>query len=199
MKSAPSLERTTIEHPKWLWAKGRGAVLFSMLSAFVAAVGFQVEPKALIRPILASAGFYEISVNYTDTEAVIKTIQKIDRTKSDHPLIKELRRLSKETDRPFQGQPADIELRLSKFAPEGPVGVVCRNSELRDTYLQFLSAESGLVILKVVDAGACNQARRDEVQVHPDTWKLIITQSGRTREKLQMDVLLHRPAKLAQL
>jgi hypothetical protein len=192
MEQAPSAEKPAVVDPKWIWLKTRGAIVVSMMSAFVAAVGFDVKPRELIRPILMSAGFVEISVANQDTEVLINRIQDIAEKVPEHALIKQLRKLSKEAAPPFDGREKDIQLRLSEEAGSGTVGVVCRNSELRDTYLQFLSPNHTMVVLKVKD-GACTQG---EVQVNPETWVLLDLDQRRTVQTLKMYVLLHRPAEL---
>jgi len=195
MDQARTAERPSVVDPRWIWLKTRGAIVLSMLSAFVAAVGFEVKPKELIRPVLMSAGFVELSVANEDTEALIKRIQDIADKKPNHALILELRRLAKETRSPFDAREEDIPLRLSESAESGPVAVVCKNSRWRDTYLQVTSREkSNLVILKVDDEGECTG---DEVLVHPDTWALLpVDKRGGTAQTLKMHVLLHRPPNL---
>ena len=192
MDHAPSAERPQAESPKWTWLKARSALVISMASAFVAAIGFDVAPRELIRPILNSAGYVEISASHQDTETLVKRIQDIAHETPDHALIKRLRELSKEAASPFDGRDMEIRLRLSEQAARGAVGVVCRNSDLRDTYLQFLSRNQNLVILKVAD-GVCTQG---EVQVNQETWALLGLDQGRPFETLKMHVLLHRPPEL---
>jgi len=192
MDQAPSAEKASVLDPKWIWLKTRGAILVSMISAFVAAVGFDVKPRELIRPILMSAGFIEVSVANQDTEVLINRIQDIAEKMPDHALIKRLRALSKEAASPFDGREMEIQLRLSEAAVPEAVGVVCRNSELRDTYLQFLAPDRTMVILKV-DDGACTSG---EVQVNPKTWEVLGLDERRAMQTLKMNVLLHRPAAL---
>lgn len=192
MDQAPSAEKTAIVDPKWIWLKTRGAILVSMLSAFVAAIGFDVKPKDLVRPILMSAGFVEISTANQDTEVLIKRIQEIAQKDPEHALIRRLRKLAKDTENPFDSRVKEIQLRLSGSSVPEEVGVVCQNDELRDTYLQFLKQDRTMVILKV-GAGACS---RGEVRVNADTWKELGLDKGRTSQTLQMDVLLRRPAEL---
>jgi len=193
MDQAPSADKTSVLDPKWIWLKTRGAILVSMISAFVATIGFDVKPKELIRPILMSAGFVEISVANQDTEVLIKRIQDIAEKMPEHALITQLRRLSKEGASPFDGREKDIQLRLAEATVPEAVGVVCRNNELRDTYLQFLAPDRSMVILKV-DDGACTSG---EVQVGPKTWHLLGLDERRPMQTLKMLVLLHRPAALS--
>ncbi|HYS76762.1 MAG TPA: hypothetical protein VEL80_01390 [Burkholderiales bacterium] len=198
MKYARSVVKAVVGVPN----APRKAAMVTVVSAIAAigtALGVQIEPKELLRPVLASAGFFEISAAHQDTEALIKRIQDIDQAKPDHALITQLRVLSKESRMPFEGREREIHLRLShRVAVAGDVGVVCRGSELRDTSLQYEFGRGGLVNLRLEDDDTCNQAHPDEVQLSPEIWHKLDLRAAASDAKLTMNVLLHplveRPA-----
>lgn len=192
MKYARSVVKAVVENPK----APRKAVIVKVVSAITAigtALGVQVEPKELLRPVLASAGFFEVSVALQDTEPLMKRIQDIDQANPDHPLITRLRALSKEGRIPFQGRDREVQLRVSRRVAAGDIGLVCRRSELRDTYLQYDSPRVGLITLRVEDDDSCNQAHPDEVQLSPETWDKLDLRPTTSESKLTVNVLLHPP------
>ena len=193
MKYARSVVKAVVGVPN----APRKAAMVTVVSAIAAigtALGVQIEPKELLRPVLASAGFFEISAAHEDAEALIKRIQDLDQAKPDHALITQLRGLSKESRTPFEGREREVHLRLSRrVAVAGNVGVVCRGSELRDTHLQYGSGRDGLVNLRLEDDDTCNQVRPDEVQLSPETWNKLDLRAAASETKLTMIVLLHPP------
>jgi hypothetical protein len=192
MEQVYSLLKAFLSDPKRVWTTVAAAV-----AALAAAIGVErVEPKELIRPLLSSAGFFEVSAGHRQSEALIQRIQDIDRSDADHPLVRRLRTLSIEGKSPFQGREHEIRLRRSTIAPAGYFAAVCPDSHLLYTYLQSSarSPEVGLVILRVERADTCGASNeRDEVRVNPGVWGDLVGGTGADTTTLKMDVLLHFP------
>ena len=195
MEHVLSLLKALIEDPK-RFPKTLGAALISAVTMLMASLGVHVEPKELVRPTLLSAGFFEISAAHQDTEALIKRLQDIDQKDPDHGLIAQLRTLSKEGRSPFQGREREVGVRLSRIVAASDIGVVCRDSDLRDTYLQYVSPQAGLVTLKIEGADSCNPELRSQVQLNQETWDKLVASSAAGDTKLRMNVLLHPPVEL---
>jgi hypothetical protein len=196
MEQVLLLLKALIEDPK-RFPKTLGAALLSTITLVMGWLGVQFDPKELLRPVLLSAGFYEISASHQDSEALIKRLQDIDHKQPEHGLISQLRELSKEGRSPFQGREREIVVRFSKVAPAGDVGLVCRDSDLRDTYLQVVSRD-GLVTLKVEGADSCNHELRSQVQLNQDAWDKLVGSGATGDTKLRMNVLLHPPVELVK-
>jgi hypothetical protein len=192
MEQVLLLLKALIEDPK-RFPKTLGAALLSTITLLMGWLGVQVDPKELLRPVLLSAGFYEISAAHQDSEALIKRLQDIDQKQPEHGLISQLRELSKEGRSPFQGREREIVVRFSRVAPAGDVGLVCRDSYLRDTYLQVVSPRDGLVTLKVEGADSCNHELRSQVLLNQDAWDKLVGSGATGDAKLRMNVLLHPP------
>ncbi len=190
MKQVPSQPKTLLGDSKWL-SKALGAVVISGVSAIVAAFGIKdVDLKAQIRPLLMQADFFEVSVDHKDIGALINKIQDIQKSQRDHALIRQLRMLSKEGDNPFLPYLRDVPVRRSTVALPRNVGVVCRNSDLRDTYL-MANQSVDMVILKVEGKDTCNLAEPDQVQLSQETWARLGL--GPNNTNLSVDVHLHQP------
>jgi len=190
MKQVPYQSKMLLGDSKWL-SKTFGAVVISGVSAMVAAFGIKdVDLKAQIRPLLMQADFFEVSVAHHDTEALINRIQDIQKSQRDHALIRQLRMLSKDGDSPFLPYLREIHVRRSTVALARDVGVVCRNSDLRDTYLMANQA-ADMVILKVEGKDTCNLTDPDQVQLTEDTWTRLGL--GPNNTHLNVDVHLHQP------
>jgi hypothetical protein len=199
MKRVHSQSKSLLGDSKWL-SKALGAVVISSVSAIVAAFGIKdVDLKAQIRPLLMQADFFEVSVVHQDTEALIKRIQDIQKSQRDHALIRQLRMLSKEGDHPFLPYLRDVLVRRSTVALPRDVGVVCRNSDLRDTYLMHEANPSvGMVILKIEGKDTCNRADPDQLQVTEETWARLGLGPDNTKLK-GVDVHLHPPVGMPAL
>jgi hypothetical protein len=127
---------------------------------------------------------------------MVQRIQEIAKKTPDHPLITQLRTLSKEGRIPFEGREREIRVRRSPAALPAGVNLVCRSSDLRDTYLQLNSQRIGLVTLKLDGGEPCNHAAPDEVQLGQDTWNKLALGSAMSDVKLTMNVLLYPPFEL---
>jgi hypothetical protein len=188
MADIPSVLKATVDDPKRLVVAAVSAV-----TALAAVFGVEIEPRELVRPVLASAGFYEISATHEDAGAMVQRIQELAKKSPEHPLIGQLRTLSKEGRIPFEGREREVRLRLSPVSLSGGASVVCRSSDLRDTYVQFNSPRVGLVTFKLEGGEPCNHAAPDEVQVGQETWDKLELRATTSDVKLTMNVLLYPP------